>query len=304
MGYLPSAPRRVERESAADILPRPPQADIWRGDLVSPLACAIPLVNIQPNATVKEMETSPDWQALLDLIGPQALLDLLSSPSLALYVALPRGCYRQISGTVIYDLKPRSALDKQLDPLDTQVGIPRAESVSTVAVDSETPRPRAGGSPLKRRATTPAFSGLATVQESPASTLVSPAKPLRNLQHTATDDGSPTKRRRLLGPSASVPALLAAPASTLPGPARLAARVFAKTRSETSLFGGSTAALSRIAPTAARLSKRFQRGVLLKPSHVEFVRHRMHHAKPSKDGRGNIAYGLSKKRKCSDHLLS
>jgi len=294
-GSLSPATRRVEL--AADVPPalHPIQADIWRSDTVSPLARAVPLVNTQHNATVTQLEASAKWQALLELLGPRAMVDLLSSPNLALFGVLPRACYRQISGTVVYDLKPLSLLEKQLTPLDIQPSatLAGAESVSTI--DCDRARPRCAGSPLKRRATTPAFLGLPTLPESPAAQPYLPSKRSLDSTEMARDDVYSIKRRRVLVPSASVPALAPPPATALPTPGRLPPRTFAKTRSETSLLGTGVGPFITVGPSAAQPSKRARQEVLLKPSQVELVRHRMHHAKPSRNGAGHIVYGLSKK---------
>ncbi|BGP40727.1 Telomerase reverse transcriptase [Rhodotorula kratochvilovae] len=63
--------------------------------------------NVFPNTVVSSLVTSLDWDTLASRIGPDALIDLLSSPSIALFVPLPNACFLQVSGVPVADLKPR-----------------------------------------------------------------------------------------------------------------------------------------------------------------------------------------------------
>lgn len=221
------------------------------------------------------------------------MASLLGRPELALFVALPNGCYRQLTGTSVYDLQPSEGGYEVGGKRSQEVERVGDAGVDTQAADDLTAvgqRARVAASALKRCATT-ACDSLTTLPELEASFMAGlPAK-------IATPALPPAKRRRLLGSSASVPTL------TLPTSAQLepptgaqSSRLLSRSHSSGSVFtpaSGIASALSKATLAEAPLKVPV---ALLKPSEVLFVRHRMHHAGPDQDKHRRISYGFSRKR--------
>ncbi|GAA5992398.1 hypothetical protein JCM10908_000464, partial [Rhodotorula pacifica] len=62
-------------------------------------------VEVFPNTIVAMLVSSRDWDTLAHRTGPDFLIQLFSSPDLALFAPLPNACLMQISGTPTADLR-------------------------------------------------------------------------------------------------------------------------------------------------------------------------------------------------------
>ncbi|BGP48846.1 Telomerase reverse transcriptase [Rhodotorula kratochvilovae] len=252
--------------------------------------------NVFPNTVVSSLVTSLDWDTLASRIGPDALIDLLSSPSIALFVPLPNACFLQVSGVPVADLKPR-------DLATASAG--QHVSSRTCHVRRKRKRRRRGKTPTRdedkedeqdEREASPM-----DVDIVPPSAPVSPFRPLPPRIEVSASP-SPTKRTRPLGPALSAPLLGISPfTSTQQASQALPTQPLSTLLSSTKRLRPtqSSGSVFGVSSEGERASKRRRVETLHPANSIVFSRHRMYHNRVAKAKGGKLPYGLPTK-----HILT
>ncbi|KAK4334926.1 Telomerase reverse transcriptase [Rhodotorula toruloides] len=235
-----------------------------------------------PNTVAASLVTSPEWGILASRLGPDALIDLLASPTTAVFTALPNACLLQVSGTPVAELRLLSS--DTAATTRAQSGRPahqrrkrkRRRKACDVAQVDESADETAPGSPMSIDPTQPVPSLPPSPSQVPR--IEVPASP------------SPTKRARILGPSHSAP--------DFGQPGGGSQRLFASTSpSKRSLVAtqsvGSTFGASEM---SERPAKRRRLETLHSANSVVLSRHRMYHNRLAKVKGGRVPYGLPAKQ--------
>lgn len=90
------------------------------------------ITNYSTNTNITSLRSSPEWQMLLNRVGPSPLVTLFANPTNALYTSLPNDCYLQISGKPFCDLKRKlvstdsghqSRKRKNKDPITSTISL-------------------------------------------------------------------------------------------------------------------------------------------------------------------------------------
>ncbi|GAA5851509.1 hypothetical protein JCM8547_001116 [Rhodosporidiobolus lusitaniae] len=238
-------------------------------------------VSVFPNTVISGLNSSVPWALLLSRLGPDAVIELFSNPSIAVFTALPNACLMQVSGVPVGDLK-------MLDEI--------------TATSSSTTRPSRGAHQrTKRKRRKRCRAELDEVEEKeneqeleaedetmrPVDEPVQPPPP--PLPRIALA-GSPSPTKSSLRPTVSAPLL----SPSRPSPfshatpsltpfARLPLRA---TRSLVSVSGSEA---------VERPKKRRKMEVVNTSNAVVFARHRMYHNRTTKVKKGQQRYGLPQK---------
>ncbi|KAK4054671.1 Telomerase reverse transcriptase [Microbotryomycetes sp. JL221] len=75
-------------------------------DSIVNLGRAVNFVKEQDNTIVTMLCSCPEWSTLLERVGPSPIIQLLSTPDVALFCPLPNACFLQVSGKPVLDLTP------------------------------------------------------------------------------------------------------------------------------------------------------------------------------------------------------
>ncbi|GAA5910442.1 telomerase reverse transcriptase [Sporobolomyces salmoneus] len=273
---------------------------------------------VYTNTVFASINSSKCWSLLLSRVGPDSIIKLLSSPTIALFQPLKNDCYLQISGTPTVELK---VIEKPQGSGKKGKGEGRKTHVRTVK--------KRGKKKKKGTAATEEYEELdehtdeENVGETQKMDLDSPAPTLALADSTQADVSlRPTKKARILGPSNSAPSLLSLPSTAtnekdLPRIATQVDRVQAQTQTQTRIhrsvssmnlgpaatqggFPSSTQAkVSTVLRAGGLDKKKMEKMISIPHNSIVFSRHRIYHARVSKLKGGKIAYGLSPK-----HILS
>ncbi|GAA5952834.1 hypothetical protein JCM3765_002979 [Sporobolomyces pararoseus] len=231
---------------------------------------------VSTNTIASSITSSKDWSTLLARVGPDSIIKLLSSPKIALFQPLQNGCYVQISGTMISELKVYAAKDGKKKERSKDGGgrkthvraVKKRGKKKKKKVEQKTEEDEEG-----EEEKIDGGDGEETRREEPvekdAMDLDLPQAGPPSIDEPP--QAQATSKVRALGPSRSAPSLLVA--SDRPPPAR-----------------GTQIAQAQPLQAPARTHH----------SHnsIVFSRFRIYHARLSKTG-GKINYGLSPK-----HILS
>ncbi|BGP32724.1 Telomerase reverse transcriptase [Rhodotorula toruloides] len=238
-----------------------------------------------PNTVAASLVTSPEWETLASRLGPDALIDLLASPTVAVFTALPNACLLQVSGTPVAEL--RSLSSDGATPSTAQGGRPAHQrrkrkrwrkSCEAAQVDKSADD-TSPGSPMSVDPTQLAPSLPPSPSQLPR--IEVPASP------------SSTERARILGPSQSAPDFgqPGGGSQRLFVPTSPSKRSLAATQSAGSTLGASE--------LSERPAKRRKLETLHSANSVVLSRHRIYHNRLAKVKGGRVPYGLPAK-----HILT
>lgn len=262
-----------------------------RSEAFSMTTSGIAISNHCVNTNVTLLRQSPEWTTLLSIIGPDALITLLGTPTTAIFAPLPNACYLQLSG------RPTC----ELTPLTTKLSFPTFPTkpsalTSTPALPHPNPTPTHRSRKRRRPHSKHPDAPLPPAPPNPRNEeqpLPSAVKHPRLSATTSapqldvaasTGGGGVLPRGVLRSVGRGLRATVSV--SVLESPKRKAG--------EEGLGLGAVVEEGR-----ARGGKRRKMETLYKPNEVLFGRTRLYHARPCKNAQGKIKYGLSSK-----HILS
>lgn len=250
-------------------------------------------------------------------IGPDPLIELLSSPLIALFVPLPNACFLQVSGTPVAELKPHnlfktSASSKRCSrPVHDRARRKRRRKNKAVLEPEEPEEPDEGHDDIDMHSV-----DVVLVPPSPvAHVFPAPSEPPSRAP-------SPTKRSRPLGPAVSAPLLGVASIQDAQAASQMAATQVTSSQasptkrlrpiqSATSVFGGASSEAGRVTKRRKLatlwvvplcLILRSYSDVLPRrhsANSIVFSRHRMYHNRVASVKGGKPPYGLPPKRATS-----
>ncbi|BGP25246.1 Telomerase reverse transcriptase [Rhodotorula toruloides] len=251
-----------------------------------------------PNTVAASLVTSPEWGILASRLGPDVLIDLLASPTTAVFTPLPNACLLQVSGTPLAELRPLSS-----------------DVVAYHEAKSDRPAHQRRKRKRRRKSNEAAKGDLEEEAEevacgSPMSVdptqLVSSPQPSPQLSRIdGSTSLSPTRRARILGPSHSAPDLGPPCSPTYTLSHRLFHRLLVPTspskRSLTATQSATQSARSLIGVSemSERPAKRRRLETLNSANSIVLSRHRMYHNRLAKVKGGGVPYGLPPK-----HILT
>ncbi|BGP08731.1 Telomerase reverse transcriptase [Rhodotorula toruloides] len=261
-----------------------------RGDLTRSRSNLGPsFTQVFPNTVAASLVTSPEWALLASRLGPDALIDLLASPTTAVFTALPNACLLQVSGTPVAELRPlggdataQSAARSGRPAHQRRKRRRRRKSGQTAQLE-EPFDDTAPGSPMS----------IDPIQHSPSP----PPSPSQLPRIEVPASPSPMKRARALGSSRSAPDLGQPNSSAHTVSQRLFAPTSPSKRSLAATHSaGSTIGASEM---SERPAKRRRLETLFSDNSVILSRHRMYHNRLAKVKGGRVPYGLPSK-----HILT
>ncbi|GAA5871307.1 hypothetical protein JCM16303_000711 [Sporobolomyces ruberrimus] len=262
------------------------------------------------NTLASSMTSSKDWSTLLSRVGPDSIIKLLSSPSIALFQPLQNGCYVQISGNPVVELDLYKEKEKEVEngkkkgkgrKVHVRACKKRGKRKKRSLQDEDgseeeleqgnaTKKAKERGLPQEDRMEVDST-------KPPSATFVEPTQEVT----------SPRKKARLLGPSISAPSLLVttdridrqSQPSQFP---RTAAQSQLQVPSASAMNGSNTQlnlATSLIKSnkggSTTKIGIRQKKGTLNSNNSIVFSRHRIYHARMSRTKQGKPVYGLSPK---------
>ncbi|GAA5836251.1 hypothetical protein JCM5353_002655 [Sporobolomyces roseus] len=259
------------------------------------------------NTILSSLISSKDWSLLLSRVGPGPIIKLLSSPNIALFGPLKNGCYYQIAGEPVVELK---VIEKEKENERKKGG--RKVHCRT--------KKRRGKKKGKKEQGEEERDGQVDVREAGASTVEMEFD--RDSPHPPIEEATrPTKRTRFLGPSKSAPSLLPSTSNTpLLSLSNTQSQQTASTQGQLSatkrsnsisvnastvvVLKGTRAGLVALKQKKASdqqlAAKKVQRLPTLNSNNsIVFSRRRSYHARLPKSKLGKTRFGLSSK-----HILS
>ncbi|GAA5841755.1 hypothetical protein JCM5353_007420 [Sporobolomyces roseus] len=263
------------------------------------------------NTILSSLISSKDWSLLLSRVGPDPIIKLLSSPNIALFGPLKNGCYYQIAGEPVVELK---VIEKEKENERKKGG--RKVHCRT--------KKRRGKKKGKKERGEEERDGAVCGREAGDSTVemeVDQDCPHPPIEEASQAVVSPIKRVKFLGPSKSAPSLLPSTSNTpLLSLSNTQSQQTAQTQGQLSLTKRSNS-ISVNASTVVALkgtqaglevlrqkktsdpqlaAKKIKRLPTLNSNNsIVFSRHRIYHARLPKTKLGKTLYGLSSK-----HILS
>ncbi|GAA5915420.1 hypothetical protein JCM6882_001418 [Rhodosporidiobolus microsporus] len=240
--------------------------------------------NVFPNTIISSLTSSGAWGILLARLGPDALIELFSDPSIAVFTALPNACYLQVSGVPVADLQLREDA-----PEEKQV---KTRSTRPVHQRAKRKRRRRSGA-TEGEVEEPDTLAVEEVDEGAAmdADTPPPQPPLPKLQIDTV--GPPSLSKTALRPTVSAP--LFASSSVRPAfpplrptqtssqlsPTKSGRLPLRATQSSTSFAGGEE-----------RPKKRRKLETIHSSNAVVFSRHRMYHNRLARSKGSAFPYGL------------
>ncbi|GAA6017246.1 hypothetical protein JCM11491_001868 [Sporobolomyces phaffii] len=274
------------------------------------------------NTIASTLTSSRDWSTLLSRVGPDAIIKMLASPAVALFRPLQNGCYVQISGTPLVELKVRKEA-RSSGGVGTRSGETKCSKKKTKGRKTHVHAVKKRGK-KKKKVVEGNTAPDASEQEDTATELGEEEQEAMQLDPPLDEPpsaspvlppvivvDSPRSARTRLGPSKSAPALLVTsqlqsrprtdaqePASQFPLPSN-SATLAASQQTQPPISSNTQSKLERPSTSRKPGTKRGKRKQITHPHNtIVFSRHRLYHARLSKKD-GKIAYGLSPK-----HILS
>ncbi|GAA5844734.1 hypothetical protein JCM9279_002901 [Rhodotorula babjevae] len=247
-------------------------------------------VSVFPNTVVSALVSSLEWDLLASRIGADSLIELLSSPSIAIFMPLANACFLQVSGTPVAELKPHDPFSKDAASSKRKARTAHERTKrkrwrkGTAASSPDEPDEADADSDMR-------IADIVLVPPSPtesASASPAAASPSRPT--------SPTSRTRPHGPSLSAPLLGTATFLDGQSPAPAA---------PTQLFDSQLSPTKRVRPSQSicstfgggseageRPTKRRKLATLYSANAIVFSRHRMYHNRVASGKGGKPPYGL------------
>ncbi|GAA6058467.1 hypothetical protein JCM3770_002740 [Rhodotorula araucariae] len=257
--------------------------------------------SVFPNTVVSALVTSLEWDTLAARIGPDVLIDLLSSSSTALFVPLPNACFLQVSGIPVGELKPRDL---------TAAAIAGECGPSRTCHERRKRKRRRKGKATLEVVEDKEYEGVEGQEEgmSPMDvddvTSVTPGSSIRPAPSPIgiSASSSLTKGVRAFGPARSGPVLGLSPFAPIPHASQALpqqvdqtslspTKRLRPTQSSGSVFGTSSG--------PERATKRRKHETIHSANSIVFSRHRMYHNRVAKVKGGRLPYGLPPK-----HILT